>query len=178
MSTERTDWRKRAADRPQQPVPHIVASRIVHGLEMVEVEEHDADALALSPAPFQSVGHPVFEQAPVGQARQVVVHGLVGKRPLRSLLLGDVADDLGNAGHAAPTVTQGGQADRDLDPGPVLAHPYRLDAPDDLACPGPGQELRRLQLSIRWDEHGQRSAQRLFFFPPEQLFRRRGSRSR
>ncbi len=148
-----------------------MASGVIDGFEMVEVEEHHADVLALPAAPFQRVSHPVLEQAPVGQAGQVVVHGLVSEGPFGCLLLGYVADDLRNAGHAAPSVAEGGQADRDLDSRAVLADAHRFHSPDDFARPGPGQQLSCLALAVMGDEHGQRSAKGLFFVPAKQLFR-------
>ena len=103
------------AHGPQQPVADVVAGGVVHGLEVVEVEEHDPDALAFAPAPLQRMGHAVLEQAAVGQAGEVVVHGLIGQRPLRRLLLCDVADHLRDAGDVTAPVAHRGQADGNLD---------------------------------------------------------------
>ncbi len=155
--------------RPEQLVANVVAGGVVHGLEMVEVEEHDADVLAFPPATFEGVSHAVLQQAPVGQPRQVVVHRLEGQSPLGRLLLGYVPDDLGHAGHMAGPVPERGQADRNLHPGTVLADPHRLDPADDLAVPCPRQQRGRLDLPVRRDQYRYRGAERLFFLPPEQL---------
>jgi hypothetical protein len=155
--------------RPQQLVAHVVARTVVQRLEMVEVEEHDADTFSFTPAPFQGVAHPVFQEGPVGQAGQVVVHRLVSKRPLGSLVLGDVTDHLGNRGDLPHAVAQRREADRDLDARAVLADPDRLDPGEDFASPYPLQKLRRLGAAVRRYEDVQVRADGLLLAPAEEI---------
>ena len=153
----------------EQPVTDLVAGGVVHGLEMVEVEENDPDPVPLTPAAFQGVAHAVFEQPPVRQAREVVVHRLVGERPFRRLLLGDVPDDLGHTAHPAPPVPHRGQGNGNLHPAAMLALSYRLDSGQNLAGPGPAHQLGRFGFTVGGDDHADRGAQDLLFVPAEQL---------
>ncbi len=66
-------------DHLQQLVAAGMAEAVVHGLEVVEVEEQDGDRCAGAGAPGQGVLDPVREQAAVGQPGQAVMERLVAQ---------------------------------------------------------------------------------------------------
>ena len=70
---------KRAADPArevlQELVAHAVAERVVHVLEVVEIQEKHRDAVPVALGARQRRGEPVGQQQPVGQPREAVVGG-------------------------------------------------------------------------------------------------------
>jgi hypothetical protein len=82
VSSGRTARRMRRGDLAQQRVALCVAERVVHGLEAVEVEQQQCDALA--PRGPDHAADPVAEQQPVGQPGQRVVQGLGADGILRA----------------------------------------------------------------------------------------------
>ena len=78
-------------DLAQDGVARRVPERVVHGLEVVEVEEDDGAAGAMAPAPAQRLDDPVLEQRAVRQAGQGVVERLVLEPALERRALAHVA---------------------------------------------------------------------------------------
>ena len=77
-------------DDLQQLVAGVMAERIVHGLELIEIEMMDRDRfLAVDPA-AQRLFEPLVQQHPVGEVGQRVVVRHVFDLDLGSPLLGDV----------------------------------------------------------------------------------------
>ena len=64
---------------------------VVDGLEVVEVDEHDADRGRATLRPHERVLDAVDEERPVGEARDGVVEGLVRELVLEGLALAHVA---------------------------------------------------------------------------------------
>ena len=88
--------RPRALDEPlrgglQQPVADVVAERIVHVLEVVEVDHQDRQPVLGAPRERDRVLDAVAEQAPVREQRQRVVEGELAELVLERLALGHVA---------------------------------------------------------------------------------------
>ena len=79
------------ADRPEEHVADRVAEAVVHGLEVVEVDEEDGDAAALANGARQRVLEAVLEQGAVREPGQAVVEGQVAELALEPLAVGDVA---------------------------------------------------------------------------------------
>ena len=86
MSPGRRWARRRGATARQQIVAGVVADAVVDQLEVVEVEEEDADRRARGDAAAQRVAQRVDEAGPVGQAGQRVVQD-----PVAQSLVGAVA---------------------------------------------------------------------------------------
>ena len=80
-----------AADLLQDLVPGRVTQSVVHGLEVVEVDEHDGDLVHAALRAHQGVLDSVGEQRTVGELRYRVVERLVSELLLESLALADVA---------------------------------------------------------------------------------------
>jgi hypothetical protein len=92
----------------------VVAERVVHELEVVEVEEHHADAeLVPASARERELEH-LLEQDAVRQARELVVVREERDLLLRPLALGDVEDHALDQPRLAPLVA---------DDERLLAHP-------------------------------------------------------
>ena len=73
------------AHLPEQRVAGGVPERVVDHLELVQVDEQQAERAALVPVHVGGVREPVAEQGPVGQAGERVVEGLVGQLLLAAL---------------------------------------------------------------------------------------------
>ena len=84
-----------ALEAPRHLLQHRVAGRVaeavVDGLEVVQVDEHDADRRAAADRAHDRVLDAVGEQRAVGEARDRVVEGLVRELVLERLALADVA---------------------------------------------------------------------------------------
>ena len=92
MPPSPTHWLRRWATA-QKLVARVVAQRVVHGLEMVQVDkQYGGTALALPGAGNDCV-EPVHEVAPVGQFGERVVQGQEGFALLRLFARRDVAQD-------------------------------------------------------------------------------------
>ena len=76
----------------QQTVAGVVPQRVVDVLEVVQVEEHDRDALLRPLRKGQGVLDAVPEQAAVRQQRERVVEGQLAQLLLQRLALADVAE--------------------------------------------------------------------------------------
>ncbi|PKQ16763.1 MAG: hypothetical protein CVT67_03045 [Actinobacteria bacterium HGW-Actinobacteria-7] len=61
------------ADQPQQGVASVVTGRVVHRFKAVEIEQCDAELLALGVCGVNLPGEQIAEARPVGQAGQGVV---------------------------------------------------------------------------------------------------------
>ncbi len=80
-----------SADLLQHFVTGRVAETVVHGLEVVQVDEHDGDLVHAAQRAHQGVLDTVGEQRTVGQLRHGVVESLMSKLLLERLALADVA---------------------------------------------------------------------------------------
>ena len=78
-------------DLLEQLVAGVVAERVVHLLEAVEVDEQHGERLAGARRAGQRLVEPVAEERTVGEAREPVVEGLVRELVLEPDALGDVA---------------------------------------------------------------------------------------
>ena len=76
---------------PQDRVAGRVAEAVVDGLEIVEVDEHDADRPASADRAHDGLLDAVCEQRSVGEAGDRVVEGLVCELILERLALADVS---------------------------------------------------------------------------------------
>ena len=99
-------------DGAQQLVADRMAERIVHALEVVEVETEHGERLAQGRHAGQAFGHALVEQHAVRQIRQRVVPRHVRDALLGAMTLGDVLVDRDPAALRHPLV-------RDLDHAPV-----------------------------------------------------------
>ena len=86
--------------RHEEPVTGFVAERVVHGLEVVDVEEQDREALGAALRPLGRVLHAVAEPCLVRQAGELVVERPVHELVLEALALGEVAEAPDPADHA------------------------------------------------------------------------------
>ena len=76
----------------QQLVAGHVAEAVVHELEVVEIEQHDDDVVALAPRPGERLAPAGRRRSsPVGQARERIVDGLMVEPALELVPLGRVA---------------------------------------------------------------------------------------
>src|SRR5690606_34049032 len=85
----------------QQGVARRVTGGVVDELEAVEIEVEQKVPASGKPGVGDELGNMLEEPAPVGQARQRVVAGLVGDVPLEAVLGGDVAGHAAVAGESA-----------------------------------------------------------------------------
>ena len=95
-----------------------MAEAVVDGLEVVQVDEHDADRRPPANRAHDRVLDAVGEQRPVGEARDRVVEGLVGELVLERLALADVAAVQDDAADVL-VLQQVGVLDLELEPGAV-----------------------------------------------------------
>jgi len=80
-----------------------VPERVVHDLEVVQIEEEDGDELVrVADGSRQRVVEPLDEQGAVRQAGQAVIEGLVGEAFLELLAIGDVDHHAAHLRVAAP----------------------------------------------------------------------------
>ncbi len=77
----------------QQPVADVVAEAVVDQLEVVEIDEGDAERALVTVRERELLVEPVLEQVAVGEPRQRVVVRLVLELVLVALELGDVVLD-------------------------------------------------------------------------------------
>ena len=80
-----------AGDLLEQLIARVVAERVVHLLEPVEIDEQHRERLAGARRAGQRLVEPVAEERPVGETRQAVVEGLVHELLFEPDALGDVA---------------------------------------------------------------------------------------
>src|SRR5205085_1367456 len=74
----------------EELVSGAVAEAVVDGLEVVEVQEHDADEPARPGLAVEGVVEAILEEGPVGEPGERVVEGLVVEPLLERLTLADV----------------------------------------------------------------------------------------
>ena len=94
--------RPRALHQPlrgglQQPVADVVAERVVHVLEVVEVDHQDRQPVLGAPRERDRMLDAVAEQAPVREQRQRVVERELAELVLERLALGHVAQVQGES---------------------------------------------------------------------------------
>ena len=89
VSVSRTSTRRRSVTILQELVAGGMAEGVVHGLEVVEIEQVDRHHLA-APDAGERVLEPLVQQHAVGQVGQRVVQRHVHDLGLRAALLGDV----------------------------------------------------------------------------------------
>ncbi len=106
VSVSRTHRPSLLATRPQQQVADGMAERIIHLLELVEIEQQQRIIEELR-RPGQSVMQAVLEKDAVGQGGQTVVMGQMVNVGGRHLAFGDVAADHHQSLAAAILVEQG-----------------------------------------------------------------------
>ena len=132
-------------DDAQQVVAGLVAQRVVHALEPVEVDEQDGgDEAGVAPGPMDRLGHPVPEADPVGQAGQCIVEGLVLDGGLGLLAVGHVVhvDDHPAHGRIVEQVHEAGRGPQRrpvdvVDPQLEAVDPPRLAQGVGEGGPGP-----------------------------------------
>ena len=134
-------------DLLQDRVAGRVAEAVVDGLEVVEVDEHDADRRASATRAHDRVLDAVGEQRAVGEARDRVVERLVRELVLERLALADVAAVQDDAADVL-VLEQVRVLDLELEPGAVamleraLDH-VRLGAAAGVGLADAGQDLRQ-----------------------------------
>ena len=137
--------RPRALDEPlrsglQQPVADVVPERVVHVLEVVEVDHQDRQSVLGAPRERDSVLDAIAEQAPVRKQRQRVVEGELAKLVLECLALGHVAQVEGESLYRR--VVEQVAADAFCDEALVLGADVQIDRADRaaLGCLDLGKE--------------------------------------
>ena len=116
--------------RDEQPVALGVAQAVVHGLEVVEVEEQHRHRRAAPLRQRQRVAHPVAEQRPVGEPGERVVERLVDELLLQPPPLAHVAGVEHDALHGR-VAQQVGRQDLGVEPGAVRLAEAPLDRAGD-----------------------------------------------
>ena len=91
---------------------------VVHGLEVVEVDEHDAHDRPTAKRATNSMLDAVGEKRPVGKIRDRIVEGLVRELILEGLPLADVAAVEDDAAHVL-VLNEIGVLHLELQPRPV-----------------------------------------------------------
>ena len=91
----------------QQGVPGGVTEGVIDALELVEIQEHDRDAVSVPPCPLQCSLDLLHQGSAVVQARQGVMVGSPQQFRLSLLALGDVLDRQDAAAGAHGAVEQG-----------------------------------------------------------------------
>ncbi len=113
-----------ARDVLQDEVAGVVAQRVVHDLEAVEVEEEHRHVALLAPRGHDRLVQAVLHEAAVGQARERIVVRHVVDGALGVQALGDVLHQRGEAGDVAgavddrrvvPLAVDGAAVARDVD---------------------------------------------------------------
>ena len=92
VSAGRRQSRSRSPHSRSSCVAARVAERVVHGLEVVEVDEEHRDRVDVAAVAVERVRDAVLEQRAVRETRQLVVERLVEQLLLEVLALADVAD--------------------------------------------------------------------------------------
>ena len=86
-------------DLPKDGVAGRVPEAVVDGLEVVEIDEHDADSRAPTARPEHRVLHAVGEQGPIREVRHRIVERLVCELVLELLPLAHIAAVQDDAAH-------------------------------------------------------------------------------
>ena len=132
---------------PQDRVAGRVAEAVVDGLEVVQVDEHDADRPAAADRAHDRLLDAVCEQRSVGEARDRVVEGLVCELILERLALADVATVQDDAADVL-VLQQVCVLNLELEPGAVSMPERALDhvglrAAADVGLADARQDLRQ-----------------------------------
>ena len=86
-----------------------MADRIVHELELVDVEEHHSHAVGdAARVTLRRLLQTVLEQRPVREACEVVIERLAPKRTLHTLQLGDVRNHAERPEKLSPSASNNG----------------------------------------------------------------------
>src|ERR671924_190744 len=155
-------------DLLEDDVARRVAEAVVDGLEVVEVDEHDADGGRASLGAHERLLDAVGEEGAVGEIRHRVVEGLMGELLLEGLALADVAAVQDDPVHVL-VAQEIRVLHLELEPGPVAVpkqalqrvrlRPLAADVRHDLREPRPvglaheAVEARPLDLVGRVAEH-------------------------
>ncbi len=91
MSSAGSTARIRSRDGDEQLVARRVAEAVVHGLEVVEVDEEDGEEVPPARSAFDRVRDPLREERAVRETRERVVERLVRELILERAALGDVS---------------------------------------------------------------------------------------
>ena len=121
-------------DSDEDRVPGRVAVRVVDVLEVVEIDEQQADRPATATPAGEGTLEMIAEEHPVGESRQRVVEGVVDQLRLQPLPVGDIDEKalrdlpaaLGVVGHPVGLVP-----DPDLG---AIASEHPVLGPERLAC--------------------------------------------
>ena len=111
--------RQATGDLADEVVSLSMAERVVHRLEVIEVEEEHRHALRVPATSAEGVLEPIDEQLPVRKARQRVVKRLAGQLLFELLPLADVVHGQHDASHAWVVAKTGGKVDGQEAPIPV-----------------------------------------------------------
>ena len=127
-------------DRPQQVVADVVAQRIVDGLEVVEIQEQDADATLFAVGGVDRLGEAVEQQGAVGQSGQRVVGGQMADVVGGDLALVFLLEQIQREGDFPGQISQ--------QVGDIVLEEARLrrvsaQAADHFAVPAQGESRRR-----------------------------------
>jgi diguanylate cyclase (GGDEF)-like protein len=131
----------------QQPVTFGMAEGVVHGLEVVEVDEQHGDLVPAPAGDGERVAHPVPEQRAVGEPGERIVERLVGELLLQPLALAHVAGVEHDALDRA-VVEQVGRQHLAVEPGAVRLAEPPLGRTGDAGRGGRVAEERRRPLAI------------------------------
>ena len=77
-------------DLDQEAVALAVPQRVVHGLEVIEIQEQDRRHVALASPPAERMADAIREQGSIGETRERIVEGLVAELFLERGALGHV----------------------------------------------------------------------------------------
>jgi len=125
------DFDQSMADLGEQLIADRVPQRIVHVLEIVEIEDRKPRGAAASSA-RQPPAQLLLEREPVGQSCQRVVMGKPLELLLGAHLIGNIFNRPGDATYRAIAIAHWSGSDSDLHRCSVLAHPFHLRVPDRL----------------------------------------------
>ena len=110
------------AELREQQIAGVVSERVVHQLEVVEIEVQHAYAQVVAPGAGDGALEHLLEQDPVGQARELVVVRKERDLLLGALAFGDVEDHALDEPGVPPFVVDGERLLQHPPDGPVLVH--------------------------------------------------------
>jgi hypothetical protein len=102
-------------DLAEDSVSCRVAERVVHSLEVVEIDHHDGEFVLSARGAFDADFEAIAEQGARGQTGEVVVVSDVIDVLFGTLALGKVVGDADEAGDVFVAVTKGGNDELDWD---------------------------------------------------------------
>jgi hypothetical protein len=115
-----------SSHRAQQGIADRVAQRVVHRLEVIEIDEENGELMIVAAASLDSMPQSILQERTVGQAGQGIVEGLVLELSFKFVSARDV---VARDGEPAP-ILFGDAAHRHLDIAlaPVVSHEARFRA--------------------------------------------------